>query len=321
VTPRNVALAALVLLAPLSAPVRGAAVEALRPLRVVTFNLFHAGPFSELNGDDRELERRLHMVVQELRGLRPDVVGLQEASAGRERGHVAGRVAEALGFFHAYAPANPRPVDIEWVNRGLAFLLGFSEGPAIVSRFPILASSVHGLPRCGERFESRVLLAATLQTPWGNLQAYSTHTGRDGCQLPRVRELVSRERGPLPAVLMGDLNVADGSAALSSLTDGAGLVDAFRAANPTLPGATVWQRIDAPAPTVQRRVDYIFVLPGERGAGRVLASRVVLNRPGRLDSGAVLWPSDHYGVLADVEILPAGPHAGTQRRSDRGSGS
>jgi endonuclease/exonuclease/phosphatase family metal-dependent hydrolase len=151
-----------------------------------------------------------------------------------------------------------------------------------------------------------VLLAATLETPWGHLQAYSTHTGRDGCQLPQVKELVSRERRTLPSVLMGDLNAVEGSAAVSSLTHDAGLVDAFRVANPTLRGATVWQRIHAPEPTVHRRVDYIFLRAGERAAGRVVASRVVLNRPGRLENGAVVWPSDHYGVLADVELFPAG---------------
>jgi hypothetical protein len=36
---------------------------------------------------------------------------------------------------------------------------------------------------------------------------------------------------------------------------------------------------------------------------RVRSSRVVLNTPGRLGNGAVLWPSDHYGVLADLELL------------------
>jgi endonuclease/exonuclease/phosphatase family metal-dependent hydrolase len=290
----------------------------VKPLRFITFNLLHGGPFSGLNGNTQALHDRLRMVVEELQALQPDVIGLQEASAGRWRGSVASRLAGDLGFVHAYAPANPRPLDIEWINRGLAFLLGFSEGPAIASRFPIVASSVHHLPRCGERFESRVLLTATLQTPWGEVQAHSTHTGRNGCQLPRVRDLVLQERRSLPSVLMGDLNAVEGSAALASLTDGGGLVDAFRAANPTLPGATAWQRIAAPDPTVHRRVDYIFVLPGDRVAGRVLASRVVLNRPGRSGGGDVLWPSDHYGVLADVEIFPGGPPAAPPRARQRG---
>jgi hypothetical protein len=31
---------------------------------------------------------------------------------------------------------------------------------------------------------------------------------------------------------------------------------------------------------------------------------VVLNTPGALDDGQVLWPSDHYGVLAELDVFP-----------------
>ena len=77
-----------------------------------------------------------------------------------------------------------------------------------------------------------------------------------------------------------------------------GFVDAFRAANPEAPGLTVWQRIDAPAATVQRRVDYVFV----RAASPV-SGRVVLNTPRPVGAGGVLWPSDHYGVLVEVDLV------------------
>ena len=51
-----------------------------------------------------------------------------------------------------------------------------------------------------------------------------------------------------------------------------------------------------------RRVDYVFVLPGTTMDAEVRSSRVVLNTPGLLADGATLWPSDHYGVLADLEL-------------------
>ena len=40
-----------------------------RPLRVVTFNLLHGGPWSGLTGDDDDLERRLELMVAQLRAL------------------------------------------------------------------------------------------------------------------------------------------------------------------------------------------------------------------------------------------------------------
>lgn len=37
------------------------------------------------------------------------------------------------------------------------------------------------------------------------------------------------------------------------------------------------------------------------------SSRVVFDRPGRLPNGAALWPFEHYGVFAEVEIVPVNP--------------
>jgi hypothetical protein len=60
----------------------------------------------------------------------------------------------------------------------------------------------------------------------------------------------------------------------------------------------------APGPTVRRRVDYVLLLPGSRVAARVVSSRVVLDTPGRRADGGPLWPSDHYGVLAEIRLSP-----------------
>lgn len=277
-----------------------AAAEPDRPLRVVTYNLFHGGASSGLWGDDDSLDRRLEMVVRELKALEPDVVGVQETSIGRGRGNVAERLARALGFQYAHAPATPRA--IPGIGGLIVRAMNFSEGPAILSRFPIVASELHELPRCRRWFELRVLLRAEIETPWGRLDAYSTHLSRDDCQVERVGQVVRTRRGPLPAIVTGDFNATETLPAVAALTNGAGFVDTFRAANPTAPGPTVWQRLEAPEPTVFRRVDYVFLLPGTRVPGRVAASWVVLDAPGRSPDGAVLWPSDHYGVLAEIDF-------------------
>jgi endonuclease/exonuclease/phosphatase family metal-dependent hydrolase len=250
------------------------------------------------------LDGRLEMTASALRSLGADVIGLQEASFSRGRGNVAGRMANQLGFHYVYAPASSRFFGDNGVDRLIASLLNFTEGPAIVSRFPITRWEIHDLPRCGRFFDSRVLLSATLQTPWGPLRVFSTHTRGDPCQTRRVAELVRNGRGPWPSVLLGDLNAAEGSAAIAALTEDAGFVDAYRTTNPTLPGLTVWQRIEEPTPTVWRRVDYVFLAPGTGFAGKVLSSRVVLDAPRHLPDAKVLWPSDHYGVLAELVVFP-----------------
>jgi len=131
-------------------------------LKYVTLNVFHGGVLSGLTGNDEDLDRRLEIVAEELSALGADIVGLQEVSTSRRRGNVAARLAARLGFHYVYAPSLFRLFASEWHNRLAAALLNFTEGPAIVSRFPIVTWEAHKLPRCGRFFDPRVLLTAPL---------------------------------------------------------------------------------------------------------------------------------------------------------------
>jgi endonuclease/exonuclease/phosphatase family metal-dependent hydrolase len=271
-----------------------------RPLRLVTFNLLHGGPWSSFTGDDQELESRLAMTIEELRALQPDLVALQESAVTRRRGDVAARIAGALGLAHVHARATERVFWPRLLGRLIVGALGFVEGPAILSRFPITSSEIFDLPRCQRRFDPRVALRAEVQTAAGSLAVFSTHTTRDDCQTRRVAELALAGDGRA-TIVMGDLNTGETAPVLAVFRDH-GFVDVFRSANPTAPGLTVWQRIDASVPTVGRRVDYVFLRPGGGLAADVVSSRLVLNSP-RPRGGGVLWPSDHYGVFAEVELV------------------
>jgi endonuclease/exonuclease/phosphatase family metal-dependent hydrolase len=274
-----------------------------RPLRLVTFNLLHGGPWSRFTGEDAHLERRLAMIVDDLRALDADVVALQEVPVTRRHGDVAARVAGALGFYHVHARATERVVPvIRLLGRLAAGALGFVAGPAILSRFPILASEIYDLPRCRRWLDARVVLRADVATRAGTLAVFSTHTTRDDCQTQRVAEVVERHPGGRPAVVMGDLNTGETAPALGAFLD-RGFVDAFRATNPDAVGPTVWQRIDAPFSTVARRVDYVLLRGGDGVALRPVSSRVVLNTPRPHGDGGVLWPSDHYGVFVEMNLL------------------
>ena len=215
-------------------------------LRFVTFNLLHGGIFSEIGADDEALEERLRLAVKGLRALEADVVGLQEASTGRHRGNVAARLASALGYRYVYAPASTRPLGSEHMRRAVASVLGFTEGPALLSRFPITRWRAHELPRCGRPFDVRVLLAADLETPAGRLTVFSAHTSGDACHARAVADLVRASAGPLPAVVMGDFNADPASPAVRLLTREAGFVDAFERVNPAVPRASPTARRSRP---------------------------------------------------------------------------
>lgn len=307
----------IVLLALLLAAIPVAARAEDRPLRLVTFNVLHGGPWAAFTGEDDHLETRLAMIIEQFRALDPDVIALQESPVTRRRGDIAARIAEALGFHHAHARATERVFPFRLLGRLVTAGLGFVEGPAVVSRFPILETRIHDLPRCRRWLDPRVALRADVQTPGGLVAVFSTHTSRDDCQTRRVAELARAVDGR-PAVVMGDLNTGEGASVLGAFLDH-GFVDLFRAANPEAPGATVWQRIYAPAPTVFRRVDYVMLRPGTGLTADLVSSRIVLNTPGRTEDGGVLWPSDHYGVLADIRLArrSAAGDTGVRRASAR----
>ena len=301
--PAALALGLLVLAAATPAGAESAA----SPLRVVTFNLLHGGPSSGWSGDGQQLEERLVLVTRELRALAPDIVGLQESSIARGRGNIAKRLGAALGLHWAHASATRRVSGIRWFDALVVWAMNFEEGPAILSRWPIVETEIVELPRCRRFYDPRVVLRAAVATPRGVLQVFSTHTGSDACQARRIAELVEARRGALPALVVGDFNAADSAEWITALARDHGFVDAWRAAGqgPSA-GLTVWQRVDAPSATVSRRVDFIFLVPHGAASAHVRNSRVVLDTPERRADGTLLWPSDHYGVLADVDLRAAG---------------
>jgi endonuclease/exonuclease/phosphatase family metal-dependent hydrolase len=279
--------------------------NAPRPLTYVTLNLLHGGFLSGLTGHDEHLEQRLGLAIRELRTLDPDVVGLQEASTSHERGNVAARLAAELGLHYAYAPALFHLFGSQTFNDHIASAMNFTEGPAILSRFPIISWKAHPLPSCGHLTDPRVLLFAELVTPWGHVGVFSAHISDDPCQSEAVAALVRDSRGPLPVILMGDFNAEEDSPVITALTREGGLVDVFRRANPIAPGPTVWRGTTTVEVTARRRVDYLFLLPGTAFTGRILSSRVVADRLGRLPDGTSLRASDHSAVLATIQVFPS----------------
>src|SRR5262249_29701946 len=250
------------------------------------------------------LEERLAMVTRELSALSPDIVGLQEASIARGRGNVVARLGTALGLHWAHASATRRVSGLPWIDGLNVWGINSEEGPAILSRFQISGPQIIDLPRSRRFYEPRVMLHATVQTPRGPLDVFSAHTGHDACQVRRVAEVAGAHRGALPALVMGDFNAIDTADWMVELGRAHGFVDAFRTAQPDARGATVWQQLDGPAPTVRRRVDYIFVVPNGSPAPHVRNSRIVLDTPAHRPDGSTLWPSDHYRVLAELDFAP-----------------
>jgi endonuclease/exonuclease/phosphatase family metal-dependent hydrolase len=278
----------------------------MRPkhLRFLTLNLW---------GQNGPWEARLHLVAEKLSGLLPDVVALQEV---RELPGVIPNQAEMLaaprGWNYVYAPSS------SWG--------GGTEGLAIISRFPIGAHDFRHLPHSSEK-EGRIVLSARLDSDLGPIWVHTTHLSyrehegrfREN-QVLLVDEVVAaRKTGDAadnPQVIMGDFNATPASDEIRWLTGQTSLEgrrtfyqDAWDVAHPGQPGWT-WARANHYTDLMHwlradRRLDYIFVTPPRRDRrGTIHAARVLFDEPVVLPSGERLYASDHFGVLAEVQLVP-----------------
>jgi endonuclease/exonuclease/phosphatase family metal-dependent hydrolase len=276
-----------------------------RPVRVLTWNLWwRFGPWPQ----------RRQAIAAVLADAQPDVCGLQEVWASGAENQAA-QLAEHLGMHWTWTPS---PAPERWQRR-----IGdptIQVGNAILSRWPITEQAAQRLPGTAAD-DGRTVLFATIQTPAGRLPLFTTQlTSTVGQSAVRCRQVaalgrfVAARTGPgFPPVVTGDLNAEPdsdevrllGGHKTAPVVAGLVLVDAWRYADPPGPGWT-WDRRNpyvAATGEPSARIDYVLVgLPTAGGAGQVRSARLVGDRP--VDG---VWPSDHAGVLA--ELQPAGDDA------------
>jgi len=104
-----------------------------------------------------------------------------------------------------------------------------------------------------------------------------------------------------PVVMLGDFNLRPGSETYGVLRD-AGFDDAWTRANPDGPaGLTCCHRapLTDPDDRLRARIDLVLT----RGSVTARRAWVVGDEPGDFADG--LWPSDHAGVVAELELTGA----------------
>lgn len=263
---------------------------------VLTLNLWHdAGPYAARRERLREWIDRLD----------PDLIGFQEALRGEHWDQTAelleGRKYH-LDFVRA-ADFRREPT--------LAF------GNAVASRWPIADRETLALPDGGDG-ETRAAISVTLDSPLGPIAFTTTHLNwklHHGAirerQVVALCDFVLRRRakGGFPPILTGDFNAEPDSAEIRYVggfqsLDGRSIHfrDAWRVAGDEGPGTTWSNRNPYARPwnEPERRIDYIFSgYPQQGGIGRVERCRVVCD-----DERAGVWPTDHFGVYAELRDEP-----------------
>jgi endonuclease/exonuclease/phosphatase family metal-dependent hydrolase len=297
--------------APDSAPVVAAGAAA-PTITVVTLNLLHGAPLPGKGRARVSIVERLEHVAARLEALAPDVILLQEASRGARHDVTAAILARRLGMDWVYAPANPAWIwGFAKVVMRLVPNLEFEEGPAVLSRLPILERHVHRLSSWMPSFEQRIAVEAVLGGPRGPFSVFSVHlsafsdAGRRR-QAAALLRAVGSSPHHHPTIVGGDFNAEEHAHEMRFLTRGRGWLDTFREVHPGEPGYTSPQALDATAATASRRIDFLFSVPAGGERWRPHDARLVLD--GALPSTAdgVLWASDHYGVLARLTLEHTG---------------
>jgi endonuclease/exonuclease/phosphatase family metal-dependent hydrolase len=257
-------------------------------------------------------QRRAGAILATLRSANLDVCCLQEVWADRPD-NLARMLAEELGMHWTWS-ASPQPE--RWQRR----LPGSSAdvGNAIVARWPICDVAELGLPSAGSGDHSRTALACVVDSPYGRIPLLTTQLTADPwdsvarCEQVRalVRFLASRQREDYPPVVAGDLNAEPDSDEVRLLcghkTAPAAsrfvLVDAWRYANDEEISWT-WDRANPhvlASGEPSSRIDYVLVGPPRPHRGRVRSAHRIGDGP--IDG---IWPSDHAGVVAELESPPA----------------
>jgi len=277
-------------------------------IRTVTLNLLHGAPLPGARHARASLEARLAWTADRLAAEQPDVVLLQEASRTATGVNTAARLAERLDMAHVYARANPAPLwragafTARWLR---AFR--FEEGPAVLSRLPILESRVHRLSAALSLHERRVALEAVLAGPLGPFSVFSVHLtarsqSRRSSQIGALVRAVEASPHGHPVIVGGDFNAEEHSFEVRGLTEARGWIDSFRHLHPDVPGHTWGQMLATAMATAGRRIDFLFSAPVAGEHWDPVHSRLVLDRSFPHERAGVLWASDHYGVLTDFEV-------------------
>ncbi len=285
-------------------------------LRVVTLNFW---------GTEPPLERRLALAIRQLKTLAPDVICLQEARPldGTSGATTADRIAEGLGMAAHYAMA------VTWDDGAHGKLPAGQEGLAVIAK-SILDTRMLPLPE-PRPADARLLLSAQVATDGGPIWVHTTHLHYrldDGLarehQVLAIDEAIRALRTDTspPQILCGDFNAtpdSDEIRFLRGLTTLGGRRTHFQDSWLRLhrepgPGdgpseGITWSsenRLTRPLRSldIDRRIDYVFVTSRKKdGRGTVHACEVALTeRDGSGD--AAICASDHYAVMADVQITP-----------------
>jgi endonuclease/exonuclease/phosphatase family metal-dependent hydrolase len=256
--------------------------------------------------DEGPWAQRSALIADQIRKFSPDLIAFQEVLRGDGTDLLAD-ILEGTEYHSAFGKA---------LDTGEG---GRKEyGNAIASRWQIEEQEVIKLPVL-DKVEDRVLLICRVRSPIGGIWFSSTHLTWElenghirEHQVRAISDHILSRTAPedFPPLIAGDFNAVPNSTEIRFMRglhalDGVSVYfrDIWEFGGGEGPGLT-WSRRNPYIPrwlAPDRRIDYIFVGPPKRdGVGEILNCQVVCDMP---RDG--VWPSDHFGVYAQIATVPA----------------
>ncbi|MGW5644695.1 endonuclease/exonuclease/phosphatase family protein [Saccharopolyspora sp. NPDC003752] len=257
--------------------------------------------------------RRTEQINRELRRLDPDLVAFQEVVQTPERKQLDELLA-GTGL-HGTHQSDVMSYEPPWIDR--------YGGSAVATRWPHAVREVLDMRLAGATDVPWCTLAVAVPTPAAGELLFIGTTAAWRLDAEQVREqqaialtdLDARHRRALPTIIAGDFNAAPEAASIRYLSGLQSLGgrsvhyhDAWAVAG-TSPGYT-WTADNPNArdvidlavrqPHHRRRIDYVFIGSWHQHPDahcRVRSVELAFDEP--IDG---IWASDHYGVIADLEI-------------------
>ncbi|MFO8028525.1 MAG: choice-of-anchor D domain-containing protein [Cyclonatronaceae bacterium] len=236
--------------------------------------------------DNEDWPARFALMLEGIRALDPDIIGLQEVIQRQDLDNQAMQLADSLGYYYYFDS-----VDDE--DRSTRF------GNAIVSRYPITETNFRAL----EPLDAyRKVVHARISVDGQPLDVYNTHLHNPGdatetrkTQIRDMLDFIDETNTSDLVFVMGDFNANPDWEEMDVMYER--FIDVYPLFHEN--------HLDPEHSTLnyhlghsQRRIDYVFFEERSSDFLTPLSAEIVLDEPDENDT----YPSDHFGVLAAFDV-------------------
>lgn len=241
---------------------------------------------------DGDYYRRISLLAEQLKALKPDIIACQECFISEEAPHadtlkfLAGQL--NMNYLFASGRSKRRYFEGKWVDS--------LSGLGILSVYPLTNVNTINLPAIAEDNDRKAQQVEVLLPDREKLLITNVHlTHLKNTELRKKQaEFVADKTKSLQnypySIVCGDFNAEPDSAEIKAFVSDSHAIDCYTAGDGYEPRYSLMENLQ------QKRhvcVDHIFALPFTNGAyPKFTDSAIVLNQP---DATGV-YPSDHFGI-------------------------